>query len=227
MAYYSPNDDISFEPLTLEEEGALFKRFHEDNDLSARDTLIAKHLKLVAKLALRQARGCMPDEDAISAGNFGLLQALESKRFDPTRNCRFSSYVRAYVRGQVLLAIRARINGDPRPNREVTPEATLTSAALLMAHQRVKEFSSEDEILVDHGYEGQQLIEVRKGQIERAIAKLPKLEAVAVRGTHFGEKNFADIARENGLSREGVRKAYHRGVSKLKSILASMKAELN
>src|SRR6266850_814566 len=119
MSYYSPQDNLAYIPLTADEEKNLFEAFYNKNDLAARDRIIQTHLKLVAKLALRvSGRGGLPDEDAISAANFGLVKALESRCFKPDRGQRFSTYVRKYIMGQVIKALAMRTRGTPTPVTE-------------------------------------------------------------------------------------------------------------
>jgi RNA polymerase sigma factor (sigma-70 family) len=228
---------LSFVPLTRSEEKELFRRFYHENDTRARDEIIKRHLKFVAKLSLTYAKGAIPDDDAISAGNFGLLQALESKCFDPERGFLFSSYLRSYVRGQVLAALRE--SGwksqllDEKERNAFAPEATVTGShcddtkrfrhgGFTVAY-RARKCHGDG---VDNGVEGKQLNEVRRDAITKALKQLPKLEAETVQSHFFKDKNFADIGRAHNLTREGIRKAFNRGMTKLKDILASREEEL-
>jgi RNA polymerase sigma factor (sigma-70 family) len=253
--YYSTQDNISFVPLTREEEKCLFSRYYAspaekmtEDSVKARDEIVARHLKLVAKLSLQFAKGCLRDDDAISAGNFGLLQALGARKFDPSFGVLFSSYLRAYVRGQVLAALRENNwKGTPLQdiNAEYAPDATITgkdggeepcvrrghSVVVFPSHRLAERGVGPAPTLigratVDHEGENNQLREERHRAIEEALTKLPELEASTIRAHFFGDRNFADIGRERNLTREGVRKAFNRGLAKLKELLAESAEEL-
>jgi RNA polymerase sigma factor (sigma-70 family) len=251
--YYGPGtDDISFVPLTKDEEKELFNKFYT-GDLSARDELIRRHLKLTAKLALTYAKRAILEEDAISAGNFGLMQCLESRKFNPDLGFRFASYVRSFIKGQVCKAIRERaaFNGvwkedherhvsqqpeEDCPNR-VPADAAVTGAHANQGgenHAGFQNFNGrlssriswERETAVDHEYENLQLTLTRRNAIEAALSKLKKMEAIAIRAVELEGKSHADVAREHKVSRQASQQAWMRGMAKLKELLTPMKSEL-
>lgn len=243
MAYYSPKDDISFVPLTLDEEHQLFVAFYAGS-LEARDTLIQKHLKLVAKLALQLGkRGGLADEDAISAGNFGLLQALESKCFDINRGIRFATYVRSYVNGQVKAALRARSTTvEVYEIDHHAEDAVITGSRSDEndAHIRISQLKRALDTTMSEGpvTEECDLSTVRREKLLKAINQLPEPEKIALRDHYFHGHNFAEIARRRNAcrtlvsnkkhtTREGVRKAHNRALCKVQTALAHLQAELS
>lgn len=231
--YYSATDDISYIPLTWEEEKALFARFYDNNDLAARDEIFSRHLKLAAKLSLHAAKGMLPEDDAISAGNFGLLQCLNSKNFDPNfqslKPVRFSTYCRLYVTGQVKAALRFLSPlslGKADTTRTVRAEDAATTGT--GGYDGGFNASTVIEATLgtqEHGYEDKERQDNRMELISRLLAGLPTLEAEAVRGEFFHQHTFADTARRFGVSREGVRKAYNRAMIKLTKELATVDRE--
>ncbi len=240
--YYSQTDDISYVPLSPEEEKNLFREFYDnpamsDRSLAARDVLIRKHLKLAAKLSLQAAKGVLREEDAISAGNMGLIQALESRKFDTKYGTRFSTYCRRYITGQTFRALRFLCIAPRYTDEEnYSSEATITGSraptvggVLYGAHNLLcfDLRSSPDGTLstVDHGYEELELQERRAELISEVLLTLPALEAAAVRGEFFAQHTFADTARAHGVTREGVRKAYSRGMKKITEALINVKLE--
>ena len=66
------------EPLSPEAESALARRIRQ-GDMVARAELIEANLKFVVSVALKYQNKGMPLEDLISAGNIGLIRALEGK----------------------------------------------------------------------------------------------------------------------------------------------------
>jgi RNA polymerase sigma factor (sigma-70 family) len=247
MAYYSATDDISFILLTPEQEIELFERFYSTGDLAARDIIITNHLKLVAKLALQvSAKGGIPDEDAISAANFALVKAVESRCFKPNIGIRFATYVRKYVYGQVIKALRERMRGF---ESDASPMAHANCATVTGVHSDyLEEFRfgakhDREKLLLDNKVsepatiESDDLSRIRREKLLEAIKELPEPERLALTEHYFRDKNFADIARRRNscravcdkkrTTREGIRKAHNRGIAKLKCVLAKLEKELN
>lgn len=97
---YYKGTDLTFTPLTIEEESQLCDRIRKD-DMVARAELITAHLRWAASMA-RRFRGRLELEDAISAANEGLMEALE--RWDAKKG-RFACYAYNFVRGRIFRAI--------------------------------------------------------------------------------------------------------------------------
>ena len=80
-----------------------------------RDRLIAEHLEIAKRIALRMARRC-PDwisrDDLVAAGLLGLTEAAE--RYDGSRNEPFLVFAEKRIRGAVLDELR---RGDIMPRR--------------------------------------------------------------------------------------------------------------
>jgi len=100
--YY--NDVGQTKILDAASEQELFKRYQEKHDIAARDRIIESCLRFVVKLATKYTDDMDRLKDLISAGNEGLLAAID--RFDPERNTRFLSYATHWV----LLYIRNELN---------------------------------------------------------------------------------------------------------------------
>jgi DNA-directed RNA polymerase specialized sigma24 family protein len=129
------------------------------------------------------------------------------------------------------------LEGRGHGHNEYAPEATVTGkdgAEELYTHRGhavipfpTRRLSHRGLLqTVDHAFEEQQLSSERRRFIEAALTKLPELEASTIRAHFFGDRNFADIGRERDLTREGVRKAFNRGLAKLKELLAEHREEL-
>jgi RNA polymerase primary sigma factor len=107
--------DIQDVPLlTAEEERELARRIKKLGSPSeedrrdareAREQFIRANLRLVVSIAKYFARRGLPLADLIEEGNLGLLKAVE--KFDPKRNCRFSTHATWWIRQ----AIRRAFNG--------------------------------------------------------------------------------------------------------------------
>ena len=82
--------------LDADRELELSRRWRSQHDDDAAQQLVASHLRLVAKIALRYRGFGLPVSDLISEGNVGMMEAV--RRFDPELGFRFASYARWWVR---------------------------------------------------------------------------------------------------------------------------------
>ncbi|MFY9658504.1 MAG: RNA polymerase sigma factor RpoH [Methylocystis sp.] len=85
--------------LEPKEEYMLGKRWRDHEDWRAAEKLIASHLRLVAKIAMRYLGYGLPIGELISEGNLGLIQAV--KRFEPERGFRLSTYAMWWIRASI------------------------------------------------------------------------------------------------------------------------------
>jgi RNA polymerase sigma-32 factor len=90
----------SYPVLTREDELELMTRWMGSHEETARDRLLAAHLRYVVAIALRYRRYGVPVEELVSEGNFGLVHALG--KFEPGRGTRFVTYAAYWIRAYVL-----------------------------------------------------------------------------------------------------------------------------
>jgi RNA polymerase sigma-32 factor len=85
--------------LSREEEHALAKRFHDDEDLDAARMLVLSHLRFVVHVARGYMGYGLPVADLIQEGNVGLMKAV--KRFDPDMGVRLVSFAIHWIRAEI------------------------------------------------------------------------------------------------------------------------------
>lgn len=85
-----------FPVLSEAQEIDLIRRFKEQGDLQAAQTLITSHLRLAVKIALTYRRYGLPTADLISEANIGLMQAV--KKFDMSKKVRLSTYAMLWIK---------------------------------------------------------------------------------------------------------------------------------
>lgn len=92
-------DIQKFPMLDADEEYRLAKRWAEDGDYQAAQTLVTSHLRLVAKMASGYRGYGLPMSDMIAEGNIGLMQAV--KKFDPDKGFRLSTYAMWWIKASI------------------------------------------------------------------------------------------------------------------------------
>lgn len=111
--YASSNEDQKVERLymrdlrklpiiSFEEEKAYAVRIAQ-GDPEARKKLIEANLRLVVKIARKYTNQGISILDLIEEGNIGLIRAVE--KFDPARECRFSTYATWWIKQAVERSI--------------------------------------------------------------------------------------------------------------------------
>ncbi|MEA2108255.1 MAG: sigma-70 family RNA polymerase sigma factor [Pseudomonadota bacterium] len=88
--------------LSQAEEQELAKRVQE-GDEEAKRKMIEANLRLVIYLVKKYINRGLPVPDLVEEGNLGLIKAVE--RYDPARNCRFSTYAVWWIRQYMRRAI--------------------------------------------------------------------------------------------------------------------------
>ncbi|MEN1928884.1 RNA polymerase sigma factor RpoH [Luteimonas sp. MJ204] len=85
--------------LTVEDEQALARRFHDEEDLGAARDLVMSHLRFVVHVARGYNGYGLPLGDLIQEGNIGLMKAV--KRFDPDVGVRLVSFAVHWIRAEM------------------------------------------------------------------------------------------------------------------------------
>lgn len=147
-------------PLTAELEVELFTRYRRRRTAAKREALVRQYLYWPAEIACRYCGPRMPKEDAISAANLGLMQAIED--FDPTRGFRFVTHSFFHIRRSVLNALRETYVVNPssgvnvaRHQFNLSPKAPEDVKKFESAKRKVFEASAAsvqvDKFRPDHG----------------------------------------------------------------------------
>ncbi len=123
---------------------------------SWRNALIERHLPLVQFVAERLARTLPRSvalEDLVSAGTFGLMDAIRG--FDPARAVRFRTYASARVRGAILDSLRS----DDWVPRLVRLRAAEVERALMRLSARLRREPTQAELSAELAIEPEQAAE--------------------------------------------------------------------
>ncbi len=93
-------------PLPREEEAVLLQRLDE-GDLSARQTLIERNLRLVVYIARRFENTGINIEDLISIGTIGLIKAINTYKCD--KNIKLATYASRCIENEILMYLRKSV----------------------------------------------------------------------------------------------------------------------
>jgi len=85
--------------LTVEQERALAKHLHQEEDLDAARVLVMSHLRFVMHIANNYRGYGLPQADLIQEGNIGLMKAV--RRFDPAFGVRLVSFAVHWIRAEI------------------------------------------------------------------------------------------------------------------------------
>jgi RNA polymerase sigma factor FliA len=116
---------------------ALWARYKQDQDSTARDELILNYSPLVKYVAGRLASSLpqtVDTADLISYGIFGLIDAIE--KFDPERAIKFETYAISRIKGAIIDELRA-MDWVPRSVRSRAREIEAAYVALENTLRRV------------------------------------------------------------------------------------------
>src|SRR3954454_9666666 len=91
---------------TLDEQ-ELLRRYHEEEDLAARDVLVERMLPLVRRLARRYANRGETLDDLEQVGSLGLIKAID--RFDLRRELKLSTFAVPTILGEIKRHFRDRV----------------------------------------------------------------------------------------------------------------------
>ena len=97
-------------PLTEEEEKQYLLQAKE-GDLTARNILIERNLRLVAHIMKKYYTMSSDQEDLISIGTIGLIKGIET--FDGSKGARLATYAARCVENAILTPTTLRVNTLP------------------------------------------------------------------------------------------------------------------
>lgn len=224
------------ERLTPEQEVQLTLQAHLTGDLDARNQLVASNMGLVHMIAHQYFRPTLRYEDLVQEGTLGLIRATET--FEPERSLRFSTYSVYWIRARVQRWI-FRAEKDEMP--DYIDDATANKKGSVSKKGRRVSFDarisgedssrtvSETIAAQQKDPEGHLIARERKAILREAIfgvSKEMKDERTKIvilrRLLADAPESLAEVGKQIGLSREGVRLMEQRIVQATKKRLKKL-----
>ena len=194
-------------PLTMEQESECLKKM-KNGDLEARNELIERNMRLVARVAKKYQKDEM--EDLISIGTIGLIKAVETYKED--YGSRLATYAARCIDNELLMHFRAK----KKTSKEVSLYEPIGTDKEGNQIQLLDVVVSEDEDVVE-------LLEQDR-KVRRLNEIIPQtlsgreLFIIINRYGLYGKKTMTqrEIARKLGISRSYVSRIEKRAIEKLR-----------
>lgn len=205
---YVSNNNLFPEPLSVEEEKLYLDKF-ESGDLSAKDILIERNLRLVAHISKKYTSPTVPLDDLISIGTIGLIKGINS--YNSKKGVKLSTYISRCIENEILMFFRnsKKINSEVYLNEPIGKDKDdniITLQEVLENNER----SIEDSIDL-------KLKEKKLYEKMNSILKTREKEILILR---FGLNNNKpltqnEVAEIFGISRSYVSRIESKAISKL------------
>lgn len=205
---YIQSSNLFPEPLSQEEEKIYLEKM-KSGDVTARNILIERNLRLVAHIAKKYSSTNIDQDDLISIGSIGLIKGINS--FDMDKNIKLATYIAKCIENEILMYLRSNkkrvtdvyLNepiGKDKDDNEVTLQEVLEN----------NDRNVEDE--VDLKLKVKQLYE----KMKRILKDREKL-IIELRFGLNGEKpkTQKEIAKMMNISRSYVSRIESKAISKL------------
>lgn len=208
---YIGGSDTLPPPLPRDEEAALLARL-DGGELSVRQTLIERNLRLVVYIARRFENTGINIEDLISIGTIGLIKAVNT--FSPEKNIKLATYASRCIENEILMHLRK----TSRQKEEISLDEPLNvdwdGNELLLS-----DVLGTEEDCVHKGMES----EAERAALNRCIAGLDQRERTIME-LRFGLGGRREMTQKEVADRIGISQSY---ISRLeKRIIKRLRGQL-
>ena len=205
---YISSSNLFPEPLSSDEEKTYLDKM-ENGDLSAKNVLIERNLRLVAHIAKKYSSNNCSMDDLISIGTIGLIKGINS--YNSEKGVKLSTYISRCIENEILMYFRnsKKLNQEVYLNEPIGKDKddnVITLQEVLENNER----SIEDSI--DLKFKQKKLYE----KLESSLTPREK-EIIILR---FGLNNSKpltqnEVAKIFGISRSYVSRIETKAISKL------------
>ena len=200
--------------LKWEDERLLIENWQRRQDPSALEALLLSHARIVHHWARKLSRDKVEQEELLSEGIFGLIRAADL--FDVTREVRFSTYARWWVKNSVLTALdRLRTVVETPANARTS--ASQQNSRSLHDDDGFRTLVSEDPTPEEHMI-AKSTHEAMRQRIRDAMTGLNEVdrEVLTCRSLKQPPDTISDLATRLGMNTSRLRQLERRAMARLK-----------
>ena len=198
-------------PLTKEEESH-YLALAAQGDLSARNVLIERNLRLVAHIMKKYYAQTADQEDLISIGTIGLIKGIES--FDATKGARLATYAARCVENEILMYFRSQKKSGQDVSLSDYIETGNDGAALALMDVVAQEEDLTERIC------NREDIRKMLAAIDRVLSPQEKQVILLRYGLGGNQpRRQREVAKVTGISRSYVSRIEKRALEKLRKEL--------
>lgn len=198
-------------PLTAKEERYYLEKAAQ-GDISARNVLIERNLRLVAHIMKKYYAQTSDQEDLISIGTIGLIKGIST--FDASKGARLATYAARCVENEILMHFR----GERKRGNDVSLSDYIETGADGAALS-LMDVVAEDEDLLEK-VSNREAIRTLCGAVNSVLTAQEKQVIVLRYGLEGGAPlRQREVADKTGISRSYVSRIEKRALEKLKTAL--------
>ena len=198
-------------PLTAEEE-THYLELAAKGDLTARNVLIERNLRLVSHIMKKYYAQTSDQEDLISIGTIGLIKGITT--FDASKGARLATYAARCVENEILMHFRSQ----RKSAQDVSLSDYLESGSDGAPLERM-EVISDDCDLLEQVAGKENILRLRQA-VEEILTPQEKLVITLRYGLEGGEAlKQRQVAERTGISRSYISRIEKRALQKLRSAL--------
>ena len=205
---YISSNNLFPEPLSSDEEKIYLEKF-ENGDMSAKDVLIERNLRLVAHISKKYTSANVPLDDLISIGTIGLIKGINS--YNSKKCVKLSTNISRCIENEILMFFRnsKKLNSEVFLNEPIGKDKddnVITLQEVLENNER----SIEDAID----------LKLKEKKLYEKMASILKPREREILILRFGLNNSKpltqnEVANIFGISRSYVSRIETKAISKL------------
>lgn len=207
-------------PLSAEENVVLFKKWHDENDPTAREKIILGNLKLVFNCARKYIPldVAFTNDDIISIGVIGLIRAVDS--YDYRKGYAFSSYAYKIISGELIRLWKKYLQENLVSSLDVKIGEILgLDDSNLTFGETLEDPSARYDLQLEEDAEFVALQEIIRLKLDE-LKEVQQKEIMMYFGLdNYPQMTIREIAEVRGVSFQAVQMSLARSLKKLKTAI--------
>lgn len=198
-------------PLTQQEE-QYYLKLAAQGDLTARNILVERNLRLVAHIMKKYYAQAADQEDLISIGTIGLIKGIST--FDVSKGARLATYAARCVENEILMHFRAQRKSSQDVSLSDYIETGSDGTALSLM-----DVVSEDEDLLEQ-VSNREMISKMYLAVKKCLTDQERLVIELRYGLNGNiPRRQREVAQVTGISRSYVSRIEKRALEKLRAAM--------